>query len=244
VSEGAQPVNAWIVARAIVSGLLIAFAGIAPWAWLAPINARIHPEWPWAGAIVVLWLLTMIWWLNGAGPPRSWRAFRNAALRLWRPPPGAWSGEGLVGTLGLMAVIVSIYVFWIVASLGQPTPDLSEYPTTAILVSVWIVGALVSGVVEEVAYRGYMQSQLERFGPTVAIGVTSVVFALSHLTHGLQALLLMAPGYIMASVLYGLLAYRTGSILPGMALHVTGDAAHTFFAVLGGDASLLVTSAR
>jgi membrane protease YdiL (CAAX protease family) len=230
--------DAWIVARAIGSGLLIAFAGIAPWVWLAPINARIYADWPWAGGVVAIWLLALIWWLNGSGPPRAWAALRKHALRLWRPQPNAWNGE----TLGLVAVIASIYIVWIVASSGQGTPDLSEYPTPAILISVLVMGAVVSGVVEEVAFRGYMQSQLERFGPATAIGVTSVVFALSHITHGLEALLLMMPGYLIASALYGLLAYRTGSILPGMALHVFGDMAHTFFAVLGGDVSLLLQS--
>jgi membrane protease YdiL (CAAX protease family) len=43
-------------------------------------------------------------------------------------------------------------------------------------------------------------------------------------------------------VLWGLLARRTGSILPGMALHVVGDALVAFFLVLNGDASLLVAA--
>lgn len=234
------PANAWIVARAIVTGLAVAFAGIAPWLWLAPINARVAPEWPWAALAVFAWLGFMLWWLNGGGWPRVTRAFRNSALRLWPPDPDAWRGEKLAGTLGLMAIMAGIYVFWIVATAGQPTPDLSVYPTTAYLISIVLMGAFVSGVVEEMAFRGYMQSQLERFGLPTAIAITSIVFALSHLTHGLQALLIMAPGYIMASILYGLLAYRTGSILPGMAIHVLGDASHTFFAILGGNASLLV----
>jgi len=232
--------NAWVVTRAIVSGLLIAAVGVAVWAWLAPLNARHHPEWPWAAALTLFYLFVIIIWLNGAGWPRAWRDFRHHALRLWRPAPGAWSGENRAAVLGLMALVVAMYVFWIAATSSQPTPDLSAYPTPAFRISVLVMGAMVSGVVEEVAFRGYMQSQLERFGPTIAIGVTGLVFALSHITHGLEALLVMAPGYFMAGVLFGVLAWRSGSILPGMALHVTGDAAHTFFAVLGGDASLLL----
>lgn len=231
--------NVWIIARGIASGLAIAFAGIATWVWLAPINARVQPEWPWAALVTALWLVLLLAWLGGAGPPRAWRAFRRAALRLW-PKPDAFAPENLPSVLSLVAIIVGVYVVWIVTTSGQPTPDLSAYPTPAYLISVVITGAVVSGVVEEAAYRGYMQSQLERFGMGTAIGITSAVFALSHITHGLEALLIMAPGYIMASVLYGLLAYRTGSILPGMVLHVLGDAAHTFFALLGGDVSLLL----
>jgi len=235
--------EAWIVTRAIVTGLLVAVAGVAPWVWLGSLNARVYPEWPWAAALVLLWIIALLWWLNGGGPPRAWRAFRREALRLSPPKPDAFSGENRAGTYGLIAVIAGIYVFWVLVTIGQPTPDLSEYPTPAIRISALLMGAFVSGVVEEAAYRGYMQSQLEaRFGVGAAIAITSVVFALSHITHGLVPMLLMAPGYIVAAVLYGLLAHRTGSILPGMALHVIGDAAHTFFGLLGGDASLLLRS--
>jgi len=101
------------------------------------------------------------------------------------------------------------------------------------------MGAVVSGVIEEVAFRGYMQSGLERFGAGPAILATSVVFALFHGVHGWQALLLLGPGLFIASVLFGMLAYHTGSILPGIAVHVVGDFAHTFFGLLGGDLRLL-----
>jgi len=40
------------------------------------------------------------------------------------------------------------------------------YPTTASRISVLLLGATVAGVVEETAFRGYMQSHLERVGPT------------------------------------------------------------------------------
>ena len=38
---------------------------------------------------------------------------------------------------------------------------------------------------------------------------------------------------------HGSLARRTGSIVPGMVIHVLGDLAHTHFGLLRGDASLL-----
>jgi membrane protease YdiL (CAAX protease family) len=72
--------------------------------------------------------------------------------------------------------------------------------------------------------------------------VTSVVFTLAHVTHGLDALVRMAPGYFTISVLWGLLAWRTGSILPGMALHAGGDFLVAYFVLLQGDGSLLIAS--
>jgi len=74
------------------------------------------------------------------------------------------------------------------------------YPTTASRISVLLLGATVAGVVEETAFRGYMQSHLERVGPTFAILVTSVAFTLIHATHGLTYLLDVAPGFFLASM--------------------------------------------
>jgi membrane protease YdiL (CAAX protease family) len=44
----------------------------------------------------------------------------------------------------------------------------------------------------------------------------------------------------VASVPYGILAYRTGSIVPGMVMHVLGDLAFTVVGRLGGDLGLLI----
>lgn len=228
-------------ARPILGGLAIAFAGVAPWVLLAPINARIRPDLPWAAAATLAWLTVLALWLNGAGWPRATRGERRFRLRLWRPEPGAWSGENRIVVLGLVLAIAGIYVMWIVASPDQRITDFSAYPTPMYRVSVLVMGALVSGAVEEMAFRGYMQSGLERFGVTRAIVLTSAVFVLLHITHGVVAMLIMAPGYFVASFLYGVLAWRTGSILPGMALHVSGDALHTFFVLLGGDPTPLIS---
>jgi uncharacterized protein len=224
----------------IVLGALIAVAGIAPWTMLAPLNARIRPDLPWAALSMAAFLALYVAWLNGAGWPRAWRDSRRYRLRLWRPTPSAWSRQGLGPTAALILLLALLYVLWIAMSASRPPPDLSAYPTTAYRVSVVIMGAVVSGLVEEVAFRGYLQSGLERFGAGTAILITSVVFALFHGVHGWQALLLLGPGLFIASVLFGMLAYHTGSIVPGIVVHVLGDLSHTLFGVLHGDLGLLV----
>lgn len=188
-------------------------------------------------------LLLYLAWLNGAGWPSAWRETRRYSLRLWRPTKSTWSREGLWPTAALVALLILLYAIWIAMSISQVPPDLSAYPTTVYRISVVVIGALVSGVVEEVAFRGYLQSRLERYGAGTAIIVTSVVFALFHSVHGWQTLLVMGPGLFIASVLYGMLAYHTGSIVPGIVVHVLGDLAHTLFGVLHGDLGLLVVQA-
>ena len=224
----------------VLLGSAITIVGVVPWLVLAPINARIRPDLPWAALLTAAFLVLYVAWLNGAGWPRAWRERRRYSLRLWRPTRSTWTREGLGPTATFVGLLAGLTVLWIVVAGPDQPPDLTPYPTTSYRISVLVMGATVSGVVEEVAFRGYMQSGLERFGAGTAIVVTSLVFVLFHGVHGWQTLLLLGPGFFVASVLYGMLAYHTGSILPGAIIHVLGDMAYTFFATLGGDGSLLV----
>lgn len=227
------------VAVATLMGFAITLAGSLTWIALARLNVRHHPESPWAAAATAGWLVIMLGWLGGYGWPQRSSAFRRFHGRLWRPQPGAWSGDGLTTILGLIGAMVGLGVVWVLMGTSRPPIDVSPYPTTAFRFSVLIMGPLVSGVVEELGFRGYMQSHLERIGPTFAILVTSVAFTLLHGTHGLLYLLAVAPGFFLASVIYGYLAQKSGSILPGMALHFAADLAYSYFVLLGGDPARL-----
>lgn len=227
------------LAVALLMALPIQFVGTLSWVALIRRNVREHPELPWAAATTGCLLILMLVWLSGRGWPRSTSASRRFHLRLWRPEPGAWSGDNLATILGLISAMVGLTVVYVLMGASRPPQDISAYPTTAIRFSVLLMGPLVAGVVEEMAFRGYMQSHLERIGPTFAIVVTSAVFTLLHISHGLAYLVTVAPGFFLASVVYGYLAQRSGSILPGMALHFAGDLAFAYFAILGGNSAQL-----
>ncbi|MGQ0660301.1 lysostaphin resistance A-like protein [Sphingosinicella sp.] len=226
----------------IALGLFVALLGIAPWVAMASLNAGFHPEIPLAALGTLAWLFVYLAWLNGGGPPKTWQAARRYRLRLWQPGSNGWSKDGISATLSLMAVIGLLAFIWILIGAPERPPDLSRYPSTAYLVSIVVMGALVSGVVEEAAYRGYMQRGLERFGAGTAIVIQAFVFALVHGVHGLETLLFLGPGIFIAGIVYGLLAYHSGSIVPGMIVHFLGDLAFTYFATLGGDWRLLIVA--
>lgn len=220
----------------ILTGLLIVAAGLVPWTLLSQVNARVRPELPWAALLTVAYLAILLAWLQGWGPPRRLADLRHRRLRLW--PRVAPDSHGL--SAGLVIVLLGLlYILWIAMSRTSPTPDLSGYPTTSYRWSMFLMGGLTAGVVEEIAYRGYMQTGIERHDRDNAIWITSLVFVASHLTQGIGAVLVMGPGMFVASLLYGTLARRTGTILPGMAIHVLGDLARVYFGVLHGDGSLL-----
>jgi membrane protease YdiL (CAAX protease family) len=226
----------------ILTGLLIAAAGLLPWTLLAQVNARLRPDLPWAALASLAYLAAMLAWLNGWGPPLRTADRRRRRLRLWPPLEPDAGGAGGLTTAVIAALLGLLYVLWTVIGLLSPIPDLSAYPTTSYRWSMFLMGGLTAGVVEEAAFRGYMQSGLERDDRDNAVWITSLVFVAAHITQGLGAVLLLGPGIFVASMLYGTLARRTGTILPGMAIHVAGDLGRVYFGVLRGEGSLLFVS--
>ncbi len=210
-------------AKPVVAGLLIAIGAILPFTWLARVNATVRPDLPWAAAVTVAYLAVFIAWLNGSGPPSRNSAERRQLLRLWPPAPRDTTGLSAGAIVGILSLL---YLAWIGMSLMSPIPDLSAYPTTSYRWSMFLMGGITAGVTEEVAFRGYMLSGLERFDRANAIWITSLAFVLLHLNHGIGTVLLLAPGMFATSVLLCMLARRTGTILPGMAFHVLGDRAN------------------
>lgn len=73
---------------------------------------------------------------------------------------------------------------------------------------------VIPALTEELLFRGLVQRSLrDRFGPRVAIGITALLFGAFHLDA--QALFFAST----MGVLLGVLAERSGSTLPGIALH-------------------------
>ncbi len=223
----------------IITGVVIVAAGLIPWTLLAQVNARVRPEIPWAAVASMAFLAILLAWLNGRGPPSRTARNRRRRLRLWPGSKGDIADSGGLTAGIAVALLGLLYVLWIVVSRLAPIPDLSAFPTTSHRWSMFIMGGVSAGVVEEAAFRGYMQTGLEMHDRESALWITSLVFVAMHISQGIGAVLLLGPGLFVASMLYGVLAQRTGTILPGMMIHVLGDLAHVYFGVLRGDASLL-----
>jgi len=78
-----------------------------------------------------------------------------------------------------------------------------------------IILSILPALVEEALFRGYLQRRLlQRWSPAVAIGVSTLLFALLHFDSVHHMF-----GVVPLGVITGLLAYRTNSIKPGMLVH-------------------------
>ena len=120
---------------------------------------------PTAGYLWLFWR-----YLRGDGWPRETADARRASLRANGLSPEVWTAAIGSGLLGLIWVLVVQQVLNRLVRLPQQiVPDTSQIPAVT-LVGLLFMAAIVAGVVEEAAFRGYMQGPIERrHGPIAAI---------------------------------------------------------------------------
>jgi uncharacterized protein len=213
------------IALAAVVGLAIATVGLMPWNIFAQLNVRWWPHLPWCVPVGLLWLFLFWRYLNGTGPPASTMQSRRELLGA-RPlygPAARWcafaSASGLIALL--MLYFVTIQFVDLPPDAFRPRSVAALPP--AVVIPAVLMSAVVAGVVEEAAYRGYMQGILERrFRAPVAIAIVTVVFTGLHLLGGTKILSLALP-VCVTSIFLGALTAITRSVLPATFVHVLAD---------------------
>lgn len=229
--------------RAVGVGLLVAASGTVPWAVLVAANLRIWSDVPWAVGVTAPFLV--LWWrymVAGQGPPARTGDDRRRGGRANAVRDDLWGMAIGTGLLGLFVTLLLQGVLGRLVALPQQQDlDPSQYPVVTVF--AWVaMSAVVAGVVEETAFRGYMQGTLERrYGLAPAILVTGTVFGLMHFRHPEVGVVLL-PFYLAVSAVYGLLAAATNSTLPGMALHAGGNLFSAFGLLLGGRSEWQLTA--
>lgn len=215
-----------VIVRAVLAGTVVSAAGLAPWILFASANQKVLLAVPWAIAPTALFLWQYLRYLSGAGWPRSTSESRRVSLRANSLSGEVWGAALLAGMLGLMATLPLGGLMSRLMRLpaeSQPISVPKEMPFVTVFMLL-VMASVVAGVVEETAFRGYMQGPIERrHGPTVAILVTGTFFGLAHFTHHPTAVLTMLPHYIFIAAVFGGLAWLTNSILPGIVVHAAGD---------------------
>jgi membrane protease YdiL (CAAX protease family) len=213
---------------ALLAFLILAF-GQRIWGALFVGNLKFSPAIPWAipAMALVLWLMWQ--YLGGKWWPRSTSEARRRHLRAARVSREVVAWSLLAGVLSFIALAGCwIVMFQLVKMSPNVLVDLSSYPLLTIVLVV-VMASLVSPITEESAFRGYCQVILEReFPGPVAITISSALFSLAHLTHGFFWPKLLV--YFLLGVVFGVLAYLAGSILPVIPVHVIGDL--MFFALV------------
>ena len=213
--------------RAVLVGLAVFTVGEQPAAVLFYANLERWLTIPWSVVPITLWLWIFWQYFGGRWWPSSTAQSRAEGLAARPLSRHVWRWALVAGGLG-MASVVAMHL--VLSPITPPTYDVYyklfrslPFPTLVVLL---ITLSAVAGIVEEAAFRGYMQGAIEkRHGPVVAIAVTTLIFVLVHFG-GVQAM--SAPRTFLiavVSVMYGVLRHLTRSIVPGIILHSVGDAA-------------------
>ncbi len=187
-----------------------------------------------ASIILVLNQAGLALMLVSGAPPRAALVVASLLLLLWPTlqvlrAAGVSRREGLrlrtagvpatlLGTLTVVSILPAMAAAaerWI-----EHPPQLQEFlmglasaDSMPEWIAVFLSLAIVPAVCEEIFFRGFLQRSLEtRLGRFAGIALATLVFGLMH---GVSR----APTSIVLGGLLGILAWRTDSILPGMAAH-------------------------
>jgi len=166
-----------VILKAVLSGALVAIVGTVTWALLVKANLTWIPHIPWS-LIPASFLLWIYWrYLNGSGWPRSTSELRKRNLRAHALSDNVWASAILAGIIGLVALLLFMRVMNRMIRLPQQQLTASDPIPAVTLIFLLLMGSVVAGVVEEAAFRGYMQGPIEKkHGPVIAILITGVFF--------------------------------------------------------------------
>jgi membrane protease YdiL (CAAX protease family) len=220
-----------LVLRSIGLGMLILLAGTIPRNIFYTANLRVFQIMPWAAIVTAVYLWFFWRYLRGDGPPVETREFRRRSLRARAFPARQWLWAMMTGVLGIIALVFALRIANRMVMLPvEELPDLSQVPRATLFV-LQIASAAFAGIIEESAFRGYMQKPLEEhYGLAIAILITGTMFALAHLSFTW----ILWPYYMAVATIYGSVAYLTKSILPAIALHTLGNLYSNFDLLLHG----------
>lgn len=220
-----------VVVRAILVASIVGAVGQAPRNTLIFANLKLSPALPWAVLVIGLYLSLFWWYFGGHGWPRSTAQTRRACLR-GKLPRGRVLRRAMIA--GAFATVTLRAMLDVLRRLStRPTQDLTSpgvlnrYPFVTILLLLSVTAAM-AGIVEEAAFRGYMQKPIEeRHGPVVAILFVSIVFSAAHYRFDAPdpwPWLIFTPAYFSVGLVLGTLAYFTDSIVIGVFVHTLVDA--------------------
>lgn len=209
-----------ILIRSLTSGIIVSLLGV--YASLIA-STLVPPPWSLLAFLGVIWILCK--YFSGSWWPRETSKARSHSIRTVSMPARLWK-ISLLASFLLVILVQSgfVFTFRIIeypADMMTSEYSFDEMPTWEAWLFI-LVSAMAAGIFEEMGFRGYAQVPLEeRYGPVAGITLVSILFLLSHLTQGWIAPLIF---HVFAgSVLYGILAFSSGSLVPGMIAHTIID---------------------
>lgn len=210
-----------LIVRAVLSGFFVSSVGVSIWNGLVT---------GFKSATVVLPMIVILWafwkYYSGSWSPKRSATSRRFSFRSTSLQPSTWKW-GIAAAIFFVLVVQSSFVVTfrlIDFPTAKFTADyklLDSFPLWAAW-AILVMSSTVAAICEEAGFRGYMQAPLEkRYGVVKAIVITSILFTVIHLSHTWA--LPIVPHIFFASVLLGIIAWKSGSLIPGIIGHAILD---------------------
>jgi membrane protease YdiL (CAAX protease family) len=223
IDDGTQPIASWghltgfllIGAGILALGLLAQHASAGAANHQLASHSKAIPIY--LTAILMDWALLYYCW---AGVHHRGGTLKTLSGERW----GSWRAVAID-----LAVALPFWIVWEGAAYGihrvlgassAKTVD-SLLPQSLVEVLVWIATSITAGICEEMAFRGYLQRQLQALSGNVAVAVLGqgVVFGLVHLYQGWKNVLVIC----VLGVLFGALAAWRRNLRANILVHAWGD---------------------
>lgn len=134
------------------------------------------------------------------------------------------------GLIGYMLDDVPLQQMALLTALGSIPSQTS--------ITLILVASIATGIVEETAFRGYMQNIIQkRNHPFIAIAIVALAFTAAHALP-----LPLWPLFFIGSLGWGFLAYYSNSTLPGIIYHAIIDTASLTWAMYNLDTFKVILS--
>lgn len=205
-------VLAYFVMQILATLLVMPFAMLYSYV----VNGRIED------ASVLAMAPSMLVGFIGMGAYLWKRGFLARDARMWSPVSAAYLGWSLL--IGLSAIFLIDFVMSHLTFL----PDWMK-TTFDVLQSGWlgiVCIAVLGPVLEEMLFRGAITKVLLRtYSPAKAIAFSALIFGVFHINPT------QVVGATLSGFLFAWLYYKTGSIVPGILIHILNNALSVFFSL-------------
>ena len=148
-----------------------------------------------------------------------WKTWKSLAIALAIAAPfwAAWEGA-------------AYGIHWVLGASSAKTVD-SLLPQSFLEIIIWIGVSITAGICEELAFRGYLQKQLEALGGSVVGAVIGqgLIFGLAHSYQGWKNTIVIA----ILGILFGMLAAWRKNLRANIIVHAWGDVWGGWLSALG-----------
>jgi len=211
-----------LVLRAILVGLFVSTLGVA-------ISGLVAVSIPMPYSFLVMTIILVLYWryFSGSWGPESTKAIRKERTRsTTKLSTRTWTWA-IIGALLIVLIEQAglVFTFRLIEFPSdmfiQEYSFLNAVPTWAGWLYIIFI-SIVAGICEEFGFRGFMQQPIEKkYGPLVAISITSIMFVVLHLHQAWSSSILIH--IFLISALFGVLAFYTQSLIPGIVGHFIMD---------------------